>query len=818
MGKFLFIYFLMFTIAVTAQQTVVSGTVSDGKTGELLPFVRVSFKDSKIGTFTDSVGHYFISTYYATDSLQVFMSGYKSQTVGVIKDKEQQIDFKLEIEIEELEDVVIRPPDEYPSTTLHKRVIANKNINNKEKLASYSYESYNKIQIDLNNIGEKFLNGSVMQRLDIVKDYIDSNENGKALLPVLLSETISEFDFKNNPKKRRETIIATRVSGMDNPQFNQFLGEMYLDINIYDNYINLFARAFVSPVANIARTYYRFYLEDSMFIDNQWCYKLRFKPKRTGDATFEGEMWIHDTTYAVKQFKANISPDMNINYVQNLYLEHHFDQVEKEVWMLTQERMLIDLKLSEKSKLYGFVGRKNALRKNFKINEKLPESVFKTDNSITVLDSAKLRDDAYWNKHRYIPLAEKEKDIDRMIDTLNKTPFFKTIKLLSYTLASGYYPIGKLEVGSVHSLIALNPVEQFRTGFALRTSNEFSKRIELGGRLYYGFGDKEFKYGLKTRYNILTKKRGLLTTYINHDLEQIGVSPTAPTQGSTFSSLLRTAPLDKLTLVTRIGSNYEADLKKDFMLTTGFEWSEFLPKGKATYEKVNSLGQIERLSEIRTMEFSSKLRWAKNEEFIAGAFDRISVGSKFPILTLSATIGAKGIFGSSYNYQKLNLDIEHKHTLGILGYLKYGAYFGGIFGQAPYPLLKVHEGSQSYWLNTTTFNRMSFFEFISDRYIGGYAEQHWEGLLFDRIPLIKKLNWRLVSSVQAVYGAIEKKQSQALLLPEFTKSFGSIPYVECSVGIENIFKIIRIDAVYRATHLYPGISPISIRGRWAIII
>lgn len=800
---------------VYSQQTKVSGRVVDAATGEGMPDVRVQFQYSKIGVLTDSLGFYVLQTYYATDSVTYFMPEFKLVTKAVKKDREQLIDVKLTESISDITEVTIKPPDEFPSTTLHKKVIAHKDANNKEKLSSYEYELYNKIQIDLNNIGDKFKDRDIVKRLDLVMDYLDSVDGGKTYLPVILSENISQFSYKNNPKKKRELVSATRISGIENLQLNQFLGEMYLDFNIYDNYLNIFQKAFISPVANFARNYYKFYLEDSMFIDNNWCYKLRFAPKRTGDMTFEGEMWINDTTYAVKSFKAKLSPWANINYVQDMYLEHHFDQVRPEVWMLTEEKMILDLKVTKGTKLYGFYGRKYSSRKNFVINKDRPEDFYKSDFTVELADSAKIRDRNYWITHRHIPLNEQENGIDQMVDSLNQDPFFKFLKNSTYMLATGYYPIGKIELGSIYSLISVNPVEKFRTGLAIRTSNAFSKRIEFGGRLYYGFGDERFKYGLTTRINITPKKRGLLIFYGNRDIEQIGISPTAAAVGSTFSSLLRTGPLDKLTFVDKAGINLEKDFGKDFVIFGGFEWKEYTPLGLATYERRNELGGLDTIRHVQSSEVTLRFRWCKDEEFISGNFDRTTLPSKFPILSIQGIFGIKGVFGSDYNYQKLEFALEHNRNVGVLGRLRYGLNAGVVLGTVAYPFLKVHEGSQSYWLYTNSFNRMSYFEFISDRYVGGFIEQHWQGLLFDRIPLIKKLKWRLVTTGRITYGAISPRHNEAMIIPSFTKQFGNIPYAEASVGIENIFKLGRVDLVWRITHLYSGIAPLGIRARWS---
>ncbi len=800
---------------------MVEGIVRDQLTGDPMPFVTVRFQDSKIGAFTDTSGYYRLDTYYAADSLIFSFSGYISKTVAVQKDIAQEINITLEVRQTDVQEVFVRPPDEFPSTVLHKKVIAHKPINDKEKLMSYEYEVYNKIQLDLNNIGDKFKENDLIKRLDVVLDYLDSAENRKSYLPAILSESVSDFYFKNNPKKKKEVVKATRISGVDNLHLNQFLGDMYLDVNVYDNYIVLFNKAFVSPAANNARSFYRFYLEDSTFIGNQWCYKLTFKPKRKGDMVFEGEMWIHDTTYAIKQFKANIAPWANINYVQGLFIEHEFDMVAPEVWMLTSEKMIVDLKITKKSAVYGFYGRRHSTRKYFVINEGRPENFYASDNNVEIQEGAKDRSDAFWDSIRHEPLSTQEAGIDQMIDSLENTRLFRNLKNLMYFATTGYYPIGKIEIGSAFSLVSLNPVEKFRTALALRTSNDFSRRIELGGNVAYGFGDERFKYGAKIRLHLARKKRALLTAYYNYDIEQIGQSPTAAAIGSTFGTLLLTGALDKLTFVTRVGLNLEKDVGKDLILFGSFETKEYVPLGIANYVRETTTGVFDTISRINTSEITARFRWGKNEEFISGSFDRTSVGSRFPILSFQATFGIKDLLGADYNYQKFDFVVEHNRTIGFLGRIRYSLNLGYITGTAAYPFLKVHEGNQSYWLMTNAFNKMNFFEFISDKYATLWIENHWDGLILDRIPLVRRLKWRLVSTIRMAYGQIDDRHLQEMIIPDFTKKFGDTPYTEVGLGIENIFLVGRVDVFWRLTHLDPGvkvgdIQNFGVRARYAI--
>lgn len=805
--RLIFLLLTTFSSLSFGQTTKVEGTVLDGETGEPLPFVTVRFQDTKTATLTDTAGRYTLESYYVSDTLVFSFSGYIKQKRFVEKDKHQIIDVTMPIITTEIQEMYVKPPDEFPSTILHKKVIANKPINNKEKLESYEYEVYNKVQLDLNNIGEKFKEKDMVKRLDLILNYMDSSENGTSYLPVILSESVSDFYFHKEPLKKKEIVKASRISGVENLELNQFLGDMYLDLNIYDNNLWMFNKSFISPASNYARNFYRFYLEDSTFIGKYWCYKLTFKPKREGDMTFVGEMWIHDTTYAVKSVKMNIAPWTNINFVQDWYIEQEFEQVQKEVWMLTEEKMIADLKITKGSDLYGLFGRKYASRRNYLVNQEKPHDFYTSNSTVIIEDGANERSEEYWNTIRHKPLSKQEDGINEMVDTLNTIPFFKTLKNTIYMFTTGYYPVGKFEFGDAFALFSFNQVEKFRLAFAIRTSNAFSKRLEFGIRGAYGFGDNRFKYGASIRYNITPKKRGMLTAYYNYDLEQIGQSPTAAAIGSTFGTLFRTGPLDKLTFVQKVGLNLEKDVGKDIILYGGLEWKEYVPLGIANYVKPNyETGLDDTIRKVQTTEFIARFRWAKNEEFIAGSFDRKSIRSKFPVIAIQGTFGVKGLLGAHYNYQKIDLFLEHKTPIGVLGRIYYNINVGYILGSAGYPFLKVHEGNQSYWLMDNAFNKMNFFEFISDKYVSAYLENHWDGLFFDRIPWIRKAKLRLVTGGRAVWGMIDDRHESEMRLPAFTKTFGDIPYVEVSMGIENILKLGRVDVFWRLTHLDQGVK------------
>jgi hypothetical protein len=798
-----------------SQRTLVYGEVRDAITDELLPFVNLNFQDTKVGGSTDLEGKFRIESYYASDTLIARFVGYTPLKIFVTIDQEQELQIKLHPSTEMLEAVEVNPPDENPAFRILRRVEKNKPANDKKKLESYEYEVYNKLQFDINNLSEKFKDRSFVKKMKILDHYLDST-NGKQILPVLLAESISDIFYIKKLNKKKEIIKASRVTGIENLQLEQFTGEMYQDVNAYENNLNLFNKHFISPISDHGKQHYKYYLEDSLTMEGHWCYHIRFVPKRTGQPCFIGDMWIADTSYALKKIKANIPKDINLNFVSNVEIEQNFTEVEPEVWMMTHEKLLADLEIYEGTKLFGLYAHKTTSRKNFVINKPKDKKFYLEGLAVQMSDSAKIQSENYWSASRHDSLNTQENGIIGMVDSVKQNPTFKFIQNFGTMLFSGYYPVGPVELGNLHSLVSFNKIEGWRLAFAMRTSNSFSKIIELGGYIAYGLKDTKIKYGALIRINTTKKTRGLLTAYINSDLEQLGSTNSLAKVGNTFGSILSRGPINRLTHVNKIGLTYEKDWLPGFTTLAILEWKQYNPVGKISYQKIDENGNIAQIGKIETAEVTINLRYGKGEKYASSVYSRRSLGSiKFPIINIQYTAGIKNIFSSDYNYHKLHFSLEHKPKIGSMGRLKYSIYAGKIFGKLPYPFLKVHEGNESYYLQTEAFNNMKFFEFVSDQYVGINFEYHLLGLIMDRIPGISKLKWRIVASAKATWGTLSDRHKDEMIIPISTSSFGKIPYTEVSVGIENIFKFLRIDAVWRVTHLNKeGATPFGVRAKF----
>ncbi len=301
-----------------AQTTRITGTVTDASTGEAIPFANISFIDSRVSTNSDFDGHYVLDTYYATDSIRAVSVGYEPFQAKVKRDAQQVIDIRLKPMTAQLENVVITYTGN-PAFPILRRLVANKPVNNREKLAAYEYEAYNKVEFDLNNITEDFKQKKLFKDFAFIFDHVDTT-GGKAFLPIFMTETLSEVYYRQQPRTRREVVRGTKVSGLENTSISQFMGDMYQNVNIYDNFLVIFGKNFVSPIADGGRAYYHYYLLDSNWVGNNWCYQISFQPKRVQELAFTGTMWVNDTSYAVKHIEATIATGANLNFVQGLHV------------------------------------------------------------------------------------------------------------------------------------------------------------------------------------------------------------------------------------------------------------------------------------------------------------------------------------------------------------------------------------------------------------------------------------------------------------------------------------------------------------------
>jgi len=218
------------------------------------------------------------------------------------------------------------------------------------------------------------------------------------------------------------------------------------------------------------------------------------------------------------------------------------------------------------------------------------------------------------------------------------------------------------------------------------------------------------------------------------------------------------------------------------------------------------------LSLMRTTVLGLSTEISPGREIITGAFERTSIGNHKPIINIDMALGIKGVFQSQYNYFRLGVNYSHNLPLASFGYFKYSFQAGKIWGTVPYPLLKLHEGNETYVFDIKSFNMMNYYEFASDLYAGFGAEHHFNGFFLNKIPMLRRLNLREVVSARGLWGTVRDTNLNYMKFPDGLNSLKNKPYFEAGVGLENLFKLFRVDALWRLSHLNnPNIQKFSIR-------
>ena len=422
-----------------------------------------------------------------------------------------------------------------------------------------------------------------------------------------------------------------------------------------------------------------------------------------------------------------------------------------------------------------------------------------------VEDSATKRSDDFWNANRHDSLTEREKKIFKMIDTIQSLPVYKTWVDIFYILVAGYKKVNNFEIGPYTNLVSYNAIEGMRLRFGGRTSDIFSKWYELSGYVAYGLKDERWKYALGFKSFLSKKpKRQIVGMNYRSDNEILGQSTNGFSQDNVLASFFRSSPLTNLTRVSSVQAYYEREWFPGLISKLSIIGRQFNPLGSNQYLYEKRDGGIGARESINNTEARINIRFAWKEKYVGEGFTRLSIGTTYPIIQLNYSKSLQNAFKGEYDYQKLVVNVSDRFRITpILGYTDYVLEGGKIWGVVPYPLMELHGGNQTYIYDYMAFNMMKYYEFTSDQFVSLALYHHFEGLFLNKVPLLRKLKWREVVTMKAVWGTVNEKNRQVLLFPKTLSALDKGPYAEASVGIENIFKVFRIDAFWRLNYQLP---------------
>lgn len=700
-----------------------------------------------------------------------------------------------------------------PAVEFIREVIAHKDQNRNAGYDDLYYKEHEKVRIGLVNYRHRMQKHPVVRLFPALEENFDSlRVEGKVFLPLFVQESLNEVHRTAGKQEKRvleEKAVKLDENLFDNEGIKMYIAHAYQPFDIYDNSMMLITNQFVSPISDLAPAFYMYSLGDTTVHQGRKYRKLYFTPRNNTDFLFWGEMKVDLLTYGVTEIQMRTGKGINLNWIRNLEIDQQFFRNAENRYSLKSSNVAMQFALTS--------GSREAL-----MTEKLIEF---SDYDFQPLPPGEKKEVIQRGMNEQIGESSVYDDkVYKMLDSLKETRRFKGLSAVAGVLGYGYFNAGKyLEVGPLSTFLGRNSLEGMRARVGLRTLPAFSNKIFLEGYAAYGFRDERWKYNALLTYSMTGKNKYVFpmknfSVGYRSDIEIPGNNLRYTADYSFLLNIPR-GVTDKWIYYKRFTLRYVQEFENRFSYRLGYENTVQEPAGSLIYGRGDEVNARLTTSELRT-----ELRFAPNERFYQGKTSRSSLTTQYPVFTLRAAWGIKGLQGGEYDYQKISINIDKRFLLGPLGYTETTFEAGLTVGKnLPYPLLDIMRANQTYTFQQSSYNMMNFMEFVGDRFAGVKLEHNFNGALLNKIPLLSYFKLREYLSLKALVGGLSERNGIRQGAYEFPKNaegesamyaLGTKPYVEGSVGIGNILKFFRIDLVKRFTYLHhPDISGTGIRFR-----
>ncbi|MDB5029865.1 DUF5686 family protein [Mucilaginibacter sp.] len=834
MLKLLFSFLFFLPLIVIAQQniTVVKGRIIDGTTGQPLSDISVSLNDSHYGIRTDKKGNFYLTADGTFNVVTFSYLGYQTITKIIKPGQVNELLISLYSSQTQLKEVSItsRKNKRYrnkgnPAVELIQQVIDHKEQNRMESADYLQYDQYERLGLSLFNLPPILTNSRLFSKYKFMLD-TTSIIDGKiqTSLPGYLSEKLTQHFYRKKPEKSIQVLQAEKginiVKFVDTVGVDIYLNRLYGNtIDIYDNNIFIVTNQFLSPIANHAPDFYKFFITDTVQTVNGKLVELSFTPRNKGDLLFEGKLLVTmDGNYAVKACELNVNKEININFMRSLKIRLNFEPYPGGRYELVKSNVQANFGLL-RNKSIGVFGERTVIYSDYKFNSPLPEVFYRGKSLQTAADHLQA-DTSYWNHHRTDTLTRQEAGSYARISRLEQMQSFKTATWIAGAIVNDFADIGPVQVGPIGSLISYNTQEGARFQLGGRTTPKFNPSFYLDGYAGYGTADRQFKYDLSTIFALnKTAPYRFPNDYFKlsylYDVDIPGQSFALNNAQAGLSSFQ--SGVTDYWLYDRIFSvSYIKDFENHFSYNLSFRnWNQ-RPAGTLVFRLNDEPHTI--VPDLTTNQITLGLRYAPHEQIIQGSKDRTTIYSKYPIINLQVTQGF-----ASYHYTTITASLNKRFYLSQLGFADFTLLGNLLTGKVPFPLLNISPANQSIAYDPDAYNKMYYLEFVSDHYMGINFTQSFNGFFLNKIPLIEHLKWREYLSFKVLYGGLRNENNPLYTtnLYQFpasangangTYALGNTPYVEAGAGIGNIFKLLRVDLIKRFNYLdHPGISPYSIK-------
>ena len=831
-----FLLFLLLGCCISVSAQNIQGVVTDSLTNEPIPYLSVFYEGKGVGSITDNDGNYKVETRKGWNKLTFSAVGYVTKVVNIIPGVTKNLNVRMRPDDIMLDEVVVKPKREKysrknnPAVELMKKVIAHKKNNKLSENDYYQYNKYQKITMSLNDVTPEMLEKGMYKKMPFLKDQIElCEETNKFILPISVDETASQKIYRKHPKSEKTIIKGMSSTGVNElfatgDMLSTVLKDVFTDVNIYDNDIRLLQYPFISPISSSdAISFYKFYIMDTTFVDKDKCFHLTFVPNNSQDFGFTGHLYVlADSSYTVKKCTMNLPKKSGVNFVDNMDIIQEFEQLPNGEWVLKTDDMIVEMTLMKI--MQGFQIRRTTRYSDYAFDE-LPQQLFKRKGAEIKEADAMMRGDDFWNQYRPVPLTQTESSMDMLVKRLEQMPGFKYVIFVLKAFIENFVETGtkehpsKVDIGPVNTMISNNYIDGLRLRMSAQTTANLNPHLFFKGYYAYGFKDHRSKYMGEVEYSFNKKEylpREFPKNSITFSYQYDVMSPTdkfLKTDKDNVFVSFKTSTVDQMSYVRNIALKYENETQFGLKTTVEVKHSTDEPTGGLAY--ITNDDQKTLVPEIQTMEASLAFRYAPGETFVNTKQRRIPVSFDAPVFTLSHTTGFKGVLGGEYNYNLTEIGLYKRFWFSSWGKIDMFVKGGAQWNKVPFPLLIMPAANLSYILQRETFNLINNMEFLNDRYASLDVSWDLNGKIFNRIPLLKKLKWREAIGFKMLYGHLTDKNnpmkhpgdSELFLFPTRDGRPTSFvmdpktPYMECSVGIHNIFKILHIDYVRRLNYL-----------------
>ena len=844
----LFGFCILLSVGAAAQEKSkkrIYGKITDKATNEEIPYAAVRIRKTSNGCSSDNNGYFSFYTAQLRDTLIISNLGYKDVKIPLSAKTKFPLNVKMVAENYELDEITIKPKREKyrkknnPAVALVRNVIKRRDDNAPENKPFYSRNRHEKLSIALNNFSSA-KESHFGKKFAFLDQYIDTSlVSGKPILYISAREMIGSDYHSSEPTRKRQYIKARKRNGIDDfvsaETLEAIYEETFKDIDIFQDNVSLFGNKFVSPLSKLGPTFYRYYIMDTIDIEGEKCYDLAFAPFNAESFGFTGHLYVTaDSTYFTKLVQMNVPHDINMNFIEYMNIKQHFDRLPDGTRILNNESLVAEFKVIDA--VNGFYAHRQVEYRDYSfVKDSLANVVLNFPGSVMEHDSSTRRAQEYWTENRIAEVSQKEQSVDQMMRELRNNPVYYWMEKGLTFLFTGWIPIREHEppvfYGPVNTTISHNELE----GYRLRTGAMTSAYLNphLFGQFYaaYGIEDKKFKYMGEVEYSFKKKKEhpnefpihSVKMRYEN-DIFQYGQNYLHTNKDNIFLSLKRKKD-DKIGYIKKAEFTYTREFYNHFSYNVTLRNRKDIASHLVPFEQtITTDAGTKRnfVKELTQSEVELKLRWAPKEKFTQTKWNRYRVQPEHPVFTLTHTAGIKGVLGSDYNYQHTEFSFEKRFWFSAFGYTDCIIKAGKVWNEVPFPLLIMPNANLSYTIQKESYDLMNAMEFFNDEYFSWDLTYYMNGLIFNRLPLIRKLNWREVITCRGMYGRLSDKNRPDPLntgnlykFPYENDEYHYLagkPYVEVAVGIENIFRVLRVDYVRRITYTdLPGIDKNGIR-------